>query len=228
MRSPTRPAWLALLPLLMAPPRAADASIIRYDYTGVVTEAGSATGLEPGDAFSGSFTIDPGTATPGLGIEGTASYTLVGDSSLDLPTGVLGTTAGGMQVRVTDYASAGQWSDTDVPSTRVSISTLADGHGDTATLTFANPDRSVFQGSLALPTLLQLSDFPSATLEFADASLSGDPRDPLYRFSGTIRGLTATPVPEPPMAVPVLLVAAAGLAARRRRRARLDADGEAC
>lgn len=221
-RTLRRLAWLPLA--LGLAPGAADASAIRYDYTGVVTTAGANSGEAVGDTFSGSFTIDPARVTGSVNdLVATTSYQLTGASGLELSDHVVGTSSGAMNLSVTDHNHSNYVPET--LSTQVQVTTLSGGYGPTATLSFTNPNRSVFHGSLAIPALLQLSDFPVATLNYTDGNVHNDPS---YSFTGTIDTLTATPVPEPAVTVSACLALVVGLAARRRRRARLEGNGRPC
>jgi hypothetical protein len=225
LRPARRLAWLAPL-LLLGLTRGADASPIRYDYTGVVTSAGASSGVGVGDAFSGSFTYDPGTTQPGVGIEGTNSYSLLGDSSLEVPGRATEVAGGRIAVGVTDFPPGGPFSPPGPGSSRIGLVMLSAGYGPTATLTLDSPDKSVLGGSLALPAVLSLADFPSATLSYADTNMHGDPA---YSYSGVIQTLTAHAVPEPASSTMLCLMMAmaAGWAARWRR-AHLEGNGRAC
>jgi hypothetical protein len=226
MRAP-RALALALAALL-ATAGPALASPIQFNFRGVITSAGSGAGVSVGQAFSGSFSYDPNANLPWVGVQGSKNYAIGQDGSKDPSASfvvkvgdkTLFNYQGALNVNVQDTPSDGYWFPGAQASSRLAVRGPSEVGGWFPTVNFSNPERSVFAGSVNLPSTLDLRDFPEA--ELVVQGLSGG--DPAHSFDGQITSLSVgprpvPPVPEPAWATGACLALAVLINLGRRRRA---------
>jgi hypothetical protein len=225
--SATRPLALALAAALVgAAAGTAAASPIEVDFQGIITSAGSTSGVNVGEAFSGSFRYDPNANLPWVGFEGSKNYAIGQGGSVDPSAGfavdVGGRTLfdyrGALNVNLQDTPSDGYWYPGSTASSRIAVRGPTEVGGWFPTVNLANPERSVFGGLMSLPSTLDLRDFPEAELVVQGLTSP----DPSHSFDGHITSLTVkpipAPVPEPAWATGACLALAVAVSLGRRRR----------
>jgi hypothetical protein len=228
-RAPGRLALaLGLVPALMSVLyEPALATPIEYQFGGVITYAGTSTGVAAGTPFSGTFSFDPAKPSGALGFEGfgQASYGYSANSPGSVPDGsglslqIGGQTIlanpGGLTIATSEIDYAGQWGYRDAsgkpvsPYTTVVISNSnVDGGPLQAALKLMNPTRGLADSLYPL----NLAEFPDAQLNVTLSTNSGV--ETLY--TGTIDSLVETPVPEPTYLTLLCFVAISWFARTRR------------
>lgn len=174
------------------------AELIRYEFAGTVTTAGDGTAFRPGDRFTGTFAFDPANALGGVTTESFENYffgrsvnipgSTKDGSGLGLIVGsqtILSDT-GGVQIAVEGRPNTVQ------AGYSISISNNGiDGSAIQASLQLDNPSK--YATSLAIPSVLSLSDFSSAVVNVTEHTQQGTKT----LFGGTIDELAPTSVPEP-------------------------------
>lgn len=224
---PSRPTpTLALsLAALLATAAPGLASPIRVDFGGVITAAGSASGVQVGQTFSGSFSYDSNANLPWVGFAGSKNYAIGQDGSVDPSASfvvkvgdqTLFNYQGALNVNVQDTPSDGYWYPGATASSRLAVRGPSEVNGWFPTLNLSNPERSVFAGSMSLPSTISLADFPEAEL----AVMALDGGNPDHTFDGHLTSLSVhalpAPVPEPAWATGACLAIAVWVNLRRRR-----------
>ena len=217
---------VALLALALGAAEAT-ASTYTYQYSGTITAADPSSGVAPGTAFSGTFTYDPADRSQELAFEGYHSYlfgnmglnpspNLPYDSGMTLSVGgqPVGSMPGGLGLSIFETKMAFPPSEAAPIQnlTELTIRSLPSTGGNplSVVLDLNNLGQTIYP-TLDLPSSINLSDFPTATITVNGGSG--------MLYSGTIDGLQIVPTPEPTPA----LVFAAGLVGwlvRSRSRAR--------
>ncbi len=209
------------------------ATPIKYEYGGVITSADTSTGIAPGTRFSGTFTYDPAVTPPPLMIEGMNQYSygkanyvgaVADGSGITFQVGdrTVLSNPGGVTISVYELEYPGQYGYRDAngpigPFTKLSItnSNIGDyANGPIVDLGLDNNSRSVF-GSLAPPSVLNLTDFPDAKLIVSELTNPGERQ----LYAGTIDTLQAVPIPEPASLAcwGLAVLGVIGMARRRKR-----------
>jgi len=206
----------------------ASGAIVEYDYQGIITSVGAASGIAPGTRFSGTFAYDTDVKNPAISIEGTNQYfsgvsdsfpgSKADSSGLSLTVGDqhVYSSQGGLEIGVNEIEYAGQYGLDSSPMTRLTFSNGNVSNPSLAvSLELSNPTSAVLH-SLALPSRVSLADFSQAQL-----LVVGNPGSAQSQtlYMGTIESLRESTVPEPALAT-LLGVAAAGWMARRNSRPR--------
>lgn len=205
----------------------ARASVIEYQFSGVITSADPSTGVAAGTPFSGTFSYDPSTLTPGPGFEGNWEGTYGGASpsganlfSLQIGGQTIVQDSGRLGMDEDFLQYAGQYGYTQgngspVPAhTTFSIGYQGSGALG-AFLTLGNSE-SFFAINPNEVGAFNLGQLPDATLQVIGATSQG-PDTTLYQ--GTLTSLMTVPLaaPEPGLA-PLAVAGALWLATARRRR----------
>ena len=215
---------------------AARGSPIAYQYSGVITQADSSTGIALGTPFSGTFSYDPEKPSSGLAIEGfsqlnfgvstTSPGSVADGSGINLQIGgqTILANPGGLAIATYEIDIPGDQdrlgpSGSHDPYTTVVISNsqVVDTKPSPGRLNLTNP--AVGLGNSINP--LSLANFPDAQLSVTLASASGT--QTLY--TGTIDSLVETAVPEPTVAS-LLCLAAIGWLVRNRHERKVSARRE--
>lgn len=195
-----------------------NAELIRYEFAGTITTAGDGSAFQPGDRFRGTFAFDPANALGGVTTESFENYffgrsvnipgSTKDGSGLGLVVGsqtILSDT-GGLQIAVEGLPNTVQ------PGYSISISNNGiDGSAIQASLQLDNPSKHAT--SLAIPSLLSLSDFSSAVVNVTEHTQQGTKT----LFWGTIDELAPTSVPEPTACAAFAFAVLVGLCRRRTK-----------
>ena len=223
----------------------ANAEIVRFDFTGSVTNRFNNGLPNPADIFgltinvgnavTGSFTIDTGASIFGTA-NGAVGGTGVGYTQI-APRDMRATLAGGLFTSNGDFAStilndfqnsvnfppADQFGLSDgvsdgVPNT-TGLTILLNGNQETARMAFNFEDNQATAfNSTSLPTTLNLSVFETAQGTITGTRPSGNVNPFFYSVAFRMDTITATVVPEP-ASVALLWFACGGVMLNNRRRA---------
>ena len=204
----------------------ARASLIQYNFGGVITSASPSTGVSVGDRFTGTFTYETNDAVPNGSGNGSQSYYFGQYGGFTNPPDASGftiqvdgktilDTQGGLGMGLTNVTQPNQPGFPAATQSLVGITGLGqNGSKTSADVQFYNPTASVLP-SLGPPTSINLSDFPNSTLYVYGYGNSGSSSN-LPVLQGNIDTLTAVPTPEPGT-LTIFAIAGWFLRSRRRR-----------